>query len=82
MEALNKEIAEMTTQLEKLKSEREEQATKLSSQDVKLDSEIGSLTKERAQFTSKGRSSHSRSIRPCPRRKSGSGDRSRDRWTL
>ena len=53
MEALGKEIAEMTAQLDQLTSDREDQATKLASQDSKLDGEISSLSKERAQFTSK-----------------------------
>jgi predicted nucleic acid-binding Zn-ribbon protein len=53
IDALTKEIADMTAKYAELKTERDEQAAKLATQNSKLDGDISSLTAERQQFASK-----------------------------
>ncbi|MDR3608143.1 MAG: C4-type zinc ribbon domain-containing protein [Oligoflexia bacterium] len=52
MEPLKKALGELIAQQEKLKGERDAQANLLSSQSGKFETEITTLTKERAQYTS------------------------------
>lgn len=53
IDALSKDVAALTAQMDTLKAEREKQVGEISSQTAKFDSEIASLTKDRAQYTSK-----------------------------
>ena len=50
---LKKDIADLTTQHDKIKAERDAQASVLAGQNSKLDGEITTLTAERASFTSR-----------------------------
>jgi predicted nucleic acid-binding Zn-ribbon protein len=50
-EAIKKDLADLTAQFEKIKAERDEKASALSSQNGKFDEEIGALMANRAQFS-------------------------------
>jgi predicted nucleic acid-binding Zn-ribbon protein len=52
-EAMGKDIIDLNAQYEKLKTERDAQATQLEAQGSKFDTEMSSLAGERKQFTSK-----------------------------